>query len=78
MAQAVIADAGPLIALAGTDVLEVLPGLFDEIRIPMAVERECMAKKSLDAQRIESDRRKIAMGNLPIRWLRAPSNLPGF
>jgi predicted nucleic acid-binding protein len=54
MAQAVIADAGPLIALAGANTLEVLPRLFGEIWIPTSVKTECLVKHGADSQEITS------------------------
>ncbi|RLJ22876.1 DUF3368 domain-containing protein, partial [bacterium endosymbiont of Escarpia laminata] len=53
MARIVIADAGPLIAFAGIDGLSILQKLFSEITIVGSVKDECLAKPSVDAQRIE-------------------------
>ena len=53
MARIVIADAGPLIAFAGIDGLSILQKLFSEITIVESVKDECLAKPSVDAQRIE-------------------------
>ncbi|MGF1546099.1 MAG: hypothetical protein ACFCUG_02085 [Thiotrichales bacterium] len=53
MAQAVIADAGPLIALARLDCLHLLGHLFGTVLMPEAVQRECLAKVSEDSQRIQ-------------------------
>lgn len=52
MAQVVIADAGPLLALAKLDALLLLEKLFGSVLIPQAVQRECMAKSGEDSQRI--------------------------
>ena len=52
MARVVIADAGPLIALAGIDELGILRDLFGQVAVPDAVRDECTAKKSEDAERI--------------------------
>ena len=52
MARIVIADAGPLIALAGVDKLSILPALFESVTIPDAVRQECLAKPGIDVQRI--------------------------
>ena len=54
MARIVIADAGPLIALAGIELLEVLQNLFGRVIIPDAVRKECTAKEGRDAERIET------------------------
>jgi predicted nucleic acid-binding protein len=52
VAQIIIADAGPLIAIAKTNTLQVLQQLFGQVWIPGSVEKECMAKQGLDADRI--------------------------
>ncbi len=52
MARIVIADAGPLIALASIDVLPMLRGLFSRICVTGAVRDECLAKAGADAHRI--------------------------
>ncbi len=44
----VIADAGPLIALAATGRLDLLQGLFGQIRVAQSVARECLAKPGVD------------------------------
>jgi predicted nucleic acid-binding protein len=49
----VVSDAGPLIALAKVDRLNVLQELFDEICIPLAVHRELFAKLGLESSRLE-------------------------
>ena len=45
----VIADAGPLIALAKIDKIHLLPALFPEILITQAVADECLCGQSADA-----------------------------
>lgn len=52
MAEAVIADAGPLIALGGIDRLNLLHDLFLEVCVPQAVWEECHAGSGLDSRRI--------------------------
>lgn len=52
MARVVIADAGPLIALAGIDQLGLLRQLFARITIVETVRDECFAKPGCDAGRI--------------------------
>ena len=54
MARIIIADAGPLIALAHIDELSILPALFSSVAIPESVRQECLAKPGIDAQRIEA------------------------
>lgn len=53
MAQVVIADAGPLIALARLERLSLLQDLFGTVFVPNAVYQECLAKPSADSQFIE-------------------------
>ncbi len=66
----VVSDAGPLIALGRLDLLELLARLFDEVQVPEAVLRECLARPELpDAQRIQ-----LALGNA---WLRSCVAPPG-
>jgi predicted nucleic acid-binding protein len=48
----VVADAGPLIALARVDALDLLRELFGRILVPEAVRAECCAKPGPDADRI--------------------------
>ncbi|NOX93220.1 MAG: DUF3368 domain-containing protein [Gammaproteobacteria bacterium] len=52
MARTVIADAGPLIALASIDLLTLLKELFDEVFITRSVRDECLAKPSDDGPQI--------------------------
>ena len=54
MAGIIIADAEPLIALAGVDKLYILPALFESVTIPDAVRQECLAKPGIDSQRIDA------------------------
>ena len=49
----VIADAGPLIALAKINQLPLLPALFSKIVITQAVAAECLRGKSADANLIK-------------------------
>lgn len=49
----IIADAGPLIALAKVDQLELLPGLFPSITITQAVADECLRNHSKDGLLID-------------------------
>lgn len=49
----VISDTGPLIALAKVDQLDVLPGLFGEVWIPLAVHRELFVKLGPESNRLE-------------------------
>lgn len=52
MARVVIADAGPLIALACIDTLTLLRELFEEVFIMGSVRDECLAKPGDDSRRI--------------------------
>lgn len=54
MARVVIADAGPLIALACIDELDVLRRLFSKAYLTESVKDECLAKPGEDARRIEA------------------------
>ncbi len=56
MAGAVIADAGPLIALGGIDRLDLLHALFAQVCVPQAVWDECRAGSGMDSQRIAAAR----------------------
>ena len=67
MARVVIADAGPLIALACIDTLTLLRELFEEIFIVEAVRDECQAKPGDDSRRIS---RAIEDG-----WLKVVSRI---
>ncbi|MGZ8153072.1 MAG: DUF3368 domain-containing protein [Methylovulum sp.] len=55
----IIADAGPLIALAKINQLHLLPALFTTVSITQAVANECLRNQSSDAvlikQALESD-----------------------
>ena len=50
----VVADTGPLVALAKADSLGLLPLLFSTIFIPPAVERELTAKRSAESRRLQN------------------------
>jgi len=50
----VVADAGPLIALAKIDRLGLLAELFDEVCLPIVVEHEILAKAGPETKRIEA------------------------
>jgi predicted nucleic acid-binding protein len=50
----VVSDTGPLIALAKVDHLHLLQALFHEVRIPLAVHRELVAKSGPESARLES------------------------
>jgi predicted nucleic acid-binding protein len=49
----VIADAGPLIAMAKINRLELLPALFSTVQITKAVVDECLLRQSSDADLIK-------------------------
>ena len=53
MANIVIADAGPLIALSKIDCLTILKSLFSKVYVVESVINECFAKSDLSKQRIE-------------------------
>jgi predicted nucleic acid-binding protein len=52
VAQIIIADAVPLIAIAKTNQLQLLQQMFNQVWIPVSVENECLAKPGKDADRI--------------------------
>ena len=52
MAHIIIADAGPLIAFAKTDNLQLLQKLFAQVWISRSVEKECLAKPGQDTEQI--------------------------
>ena len=62
MAGPVTCDAGPLIAFAWTDCLQLLKQLFGEVWIPPAVRAECLAGDGIDRERIAA--------SLQAGWLR--------
>ncbi len=62
----VIADAGPLIALAKINQLHLLPALFTEVLITQAVADECLRTQSADAVLIKQ---ALASG-----WLQRVAN----
>jgi len=49
----VVSDTGPLIALAKVDQLGILPALFGEVCIPLAVHRELFVKQGPESIRLE-------------------------
>ena len=53
MDQIIIADAGPLIALAGVNRLSLLSDLFSTIWITTSVKEECLAKSGKDSSDIK-------------------------
>lgn len=64
--RVVVSDAGPLIALDRLDLLHLLPVLFLQVQVPMAVFDECMARpQNVDALRIQSalDKRWLTLCN---------------
>jgi len=50
----IIADAGPLIALAGVNQLNLLSDLFSSVWITTSVKEECLAKSGKDTMNIDS------------------------
>jgi predicted nucleic acid-binding protein len=54
-----IADAGPIIALAKIDRLSVVEPLFDEIWLPDIVVHEVLAKPGIETRRIEEAIRRF-------------------
>lgn len=62
----VIADAGPLIALAKINQLELLPSLFATVEITQAVADECLISPSSDADLIQAA--------LQVGWLQRVDN----
>ena len=55
MTRVVVADSGPLIALARLELLSLLGQLFDEVQVPHAVFAECVARPDLaDARHIQA------------------------
>ena len=73
MAPIVIADAGPLIALAKLDLLHLLSDLFGQVYLPSAVQRECMEKDDADALRIEQ---AVESSVLVVKTLKREECLP--
>lgn len=52
--MSLVSNTGPLIALAKADALGLLKELFGEVRIPVAVQRELLAKIGVEAQRLDA------------------------
>lgn len=72
MAKIIVADTGPLIALAIVDLLNVLPDLFDEVHVPEAVVSEGLIDKTQPgAQQIA---RAIDLGYLRISTVEIPED----
>ncbi len=69
MARIIIADAGPLIALACIDALPLLKRLFSQVSVTGSVRDECLAKASADAQRIST---AISEGWLHVKLVKNP------
>lgn len=54
-AGVVVCDAGPLISLGRLDLLAVLPKVFAQVQVPMAVLKECLARPdNADTPRIQA------------------------
>ncbi len=71
MAKLVLADAGPLIALAKVRQLDLLRQLFQQVKIAASVRAECLCKASDDSQVI-----KVALNE---GWLESlPSPNPTY
>lgn len=71
MARIVIADAGPLIALASIDVLPMLRELFSQIYVTGSVRDECLAKTGADARRIGT---AVSEGWLRVQPVKSPGH----
>jgi hypothetical protein len=65
-----VADAGPVIALAKIDRLGLVEALFQEVWVPETVVHEVLAKPGAEAKQIEAALRRS------IRMARAPAVLP--
>lgn len=62
-----VSDAGPLIALAQIEQLDLLASFFDEVLIPLAVESEILAKAGPETRLLRG-----ALGS----WIRAVEHRP--
>jgi len=63
-----VADAGPLIALAKVDRLELVVPLFEEIWLPEVVMHEVLAKPGVETQRLQAAiGRFLRVGSPPLR-----------
>lgn len=69
----VVTDAGPLIALARVDALDLLRALFGRVLIPEAVKTECCAKPGMDADRITTAIAQKWLVVTPVAMLNAPA-----
>ncbi len=72
MDKIIIADAGPLIALAGVDQLSLLSDLFSTVWITTSVKEECLAKSGKDSNNIA---KVIKMGWLKEKEIFVSPNL---
>src|SRR5689334_21819802 len=50
----IVSNTSPLIALAKADALPLLNMLFGEVKIPLAVHRELLAKSGIEAKRLDA------------------------
>ena len=66
----IIADAGPLIALAKLDRLDLLSAFFTEILVPEAVSQECLT----DASRTDTQRIQETIGRGAFRVVAVPES----
>jgi len=69
----VVTDAGPLIALARVEALDLLRELFDRVLIPEAVKTECCAKPGMDADRITAAIAQKWLVVTPVALVNAPA-----
>jgi len=69
----VVTDAGPLIALARVDALDLLRELFGRVLIPEAVKTECCAKPGTDADRINTAISQQWLMVTPVALLNSPA-----
>jgi predicted nucleic acid-binding protein len=69
----VVTDAGPLVALARVDALDLLRELFGRVLIPEAVKTECCAKPGTDADRITAAIAQKWLMVTPVALVNAPA-----
>lgn len=69
----VISDAGPLIALAQIELIQLIDQLFGEMYIPSAVMHECLAKEGVDTKIIQQ---AIEAGRLNIKNIKVEHEFP--